>query len=183
MTKKELWYILIEMFYRNKYDFNGSASKMGESAEIQFKKIAEIKGNKITEASLIEQIDHIDFHINNTKGEKYTVDVKARKKISRKDTDVVDDVIWVEFKNVQGKNGWLYGKSNYIAFEQEKDFLIVSRLALANLCEKLVDLNNFDAKIKPPLYIAYQRAGRKDLLSLIKTEDITKNLKHILWKK
>ena len=71
------------MFYRNKYDQTGESSQMGESAELQFKKIAEKLGNQVTDATFREQISHIDFHIIDKKGEKYTVDVKSRKKIKR----------------------------------------------------------------------------------------------------
>lgn len=171
------------MFYRNKYDTTGESSNMGGSAEVQFKEIAEKLGNQVAKASFREQISHIDFHILNQKGEKYTVDVKSRKKIKRKDNNVDDEVIWIEFKNVQGKNGWIYGAANFIAFERENSFLIVSRPALAKLCEKIVDLSQINANIKYPLYTGYQRYGRKDLLSLIKIEDITDNLKHIIWEK
>lgn len=171
------------MAYRNKYDQTGESSKMGDSAESQFKKIAKKLGNHVIDANLMEQINHIDFHILNIKGEKYTVDVKSRKKIKRKDNHVDDDVIWIEFKNVQGKKGWLYGAANFIAFEREDSFLIVSRPALAKFCEKTVDLSQINVNIKYPLYTGYQRYGRQDLLSLIKVGDITQNLKHIIWEK
>jgi len=183
LTGRGLWCILIEMFYRNKYDTTGEASNMGGTAEVQFKEIAEKLGNQVTKSSFREQINHIDFHILNQKGEKYTVDVKSRKKIKRKDNNVDDEVIWIEFKNVQGKNGWVYGAANFIAFEREDSFLIVSRPALAKLCEKIVDLKQINVNVKYPLYTGYQRYGRNDLLSLIKIEDITNNLKHIIWEK
>jgi hypothetical protein len=171
------------MFYRNKYDQTGESSQMGESSELQFKKIAEKLGNQVTDATFREQISHIDFHIIDKKGEKYTVDVKSRKKVKRKDNNVDDEVIWIEFKNVQGKKGWLYGMANFIAFEREDSFLMVSRPALAELCEKIVDLEKINDNIKYPLYTGYQRYGRKDLLSLIKIEDITNNLSHTFFKK
>ena len=183
MTEKELWCILTKMFYRNKYDITGECSNMGGSAEEQFKEIAEKLGNQVTKSTFREQISHIDFHVLNQKGEKYTVDVKSRKKVKRKDDNINDELIWIEFKNVQGKNGWLYGAANFIAFEREHSFLIVSRPALAKLCEKIVDLTEINVNIRYPLYKGYQRYGRKDLLSLIKIEDITDNLKHIIWEK
>lgn len=53
------------MAYRNKYDQTGESSQMGDSAESQFKKIAEKLGNQVTDATFREQISHIDFHILN----------------------------------------------------------------------------------------------------------------------
>ena len=39
------------MAYRNKYDQTGESSQMGESAELQFKKIAEKLGNQVVDAT------------------------------------------------------------------------------------------------------------------------------------
>jgi len=174
---------ILGMVYKNKYDQTGESSNMGSSAEQQFKQIAEKLSNKVIDASLEEQFNHIDFHIVNKFKRSCTVDVKARKKIKRENNNVEDDVVWIEFKNVQGKNGWIYGSATLIAFEQEHSFLIVGRKALANLCEKIINLDKIDTNNRYPLYTGYQRYNRKDLLSLIKVQDITNNLKYIIWKK
>ena len=58
-------------------------------------------------------------------------------------------------------------------------FLIISTIFFA---QSLCDLNNKVSNSKDALYKGYQRAGRKDLISIIKMSDI-ENLPHKVWKK
>ena len=74
------------------------------------------------------------------------------------------DEIWVEFKNVQGKPGWLYGGATIIAFDipEEGGFSIVDREELAFFCEKHVSTswsNKKDAYLKK-----YTRKDREDVI-------------------
>ena len=32
-------------------------------------------------------------------------------------------MFWIKFKNVQGKNGWVKGKADFVAFEVETLFI------------------------------------------------------------
>lgn len=170
------------MGYRNSFDFNGQNQLSGEKAEDLFEKIALEKNLKVQKASTKQQLSHIDFILTNAKNESFFFDVKARKKISRSSEDFSDDLIWIEFKNVTGNQGWLYGASDYIVFERENDFVIVPRKNLASLCERLVSNIRVD-KSKDCLYNRYTRKDRKDEISLIKMEDILKNIKVSIWQK
>jgi hypothetical protein len=111
------------------------------------------------------------------------VDVKSRKKVKRADDKFNDELVWIEFANVQGRKGWLYGSSDIVAFERESDFLLVGRKPLAKLCERLCDLSQLNIAASMPLYTGYQRKGRKDLLSLIKITDIINEIKHTILTK
>jgi len=75
--------------------------------------------------------------------------------------------IWVEFKNVLGKPGWLYGKANYIAFVHEDDTIYLVRrtdLLKHSIANKPIGLTYH----KPNnCYIPYQRYGREDLIMMI----------------
>ena len=170
------------MSYRNAFDRSGQNQAQGEKAESYFKKIALEKGLSIQEASEKQQKSHIDFIISDPKGKKYFLDVKSRKKTSRTSSFYRDDLVWIEFKNVAGNQGWLYGASDYIAFEREDDFVVVPRKALATLCERIVS-NTKVEKSDAALYNLYTRSGRKDELSLIKMDDVIKNIKVSFWKK
>ena len=103
------------------------------------------------------------------------VDVKGPKKVSRSSTDLNDDFIWVEFKNVRGDAGWLYGESDLIAFyhNSNSSFYLVKTTELAALCENLCD-NKRVFYSNEALYHKYTRPGRKDVLSMIKFEDLLK---------
>lgn len=171
------------MLNKNKFDSSGAALEMGQNAENCFSSCAQKNGFQVAKASFNDEMNHIDFHLKSEKGLEISVDVKSRKKINRSDSSVNDDLIWIEFKNVQGRNGWLYGKADFICFERESDFIMVNRQSLAKLSEKLVDTSMINVHSDMPLYTGYQRKNRKDLLSLIKITDIVNNIKHIIFTK
>ena len=154
-----------------------SSWKRGQGVEAMFAKLLNKRADEARAADLMEQFSHVDYFSN-----LGSIDVKARKRIARKDADVQDDLVWLEFKNVQGKIGWLYGKADWIAFEREKDFVMVKRDELAKMGEKLCDLGDRVSAGRDALYKGYQRRGRKDLLSIVKMSDVLK-LYHQLWTK
>jgi hypothetical protein len=142
-----------------------------------FARLLNKRTTDVRAADLKEQFSHVDYISDFGK-----IDVKARKRVARKDANVQDDLVWLEFKNVQGKFGWLYGKADWIAFERDEDFVLVKRHDLALMAEKLCDVGDRVAVGKAALYKGYQRSGRKDLLSIVKMSDILK-LYHQLWTK
>ena len=158
----------------------------GKQAEICFKNIAENRGYDVTFSSRqVDMKDHIDLFLK--KNDKtFGIDVKATRKVSRHSDHYDDEHTWIEFKNVRGNQGWLYGKADKIAFERQFDFLIVDREELSKYCETKVSTVFVD-KASDALYKCYQRAGRKDVISRVNMDDIlysnifTKNPK--IWKK
>lgn len=157
--------------YQNKFDTSGKCAQDGQSAEDSFFKIL-IKRGDVRVATRAEQFKHIDF-ILTSGGKETRYDVKARKKLSRGDSGASDELIWVEWLNVGGNAGWLNGKCDFVVFEQEKSFIIIGREKLKALCETLCDMNSLVKSSSEALYRCYQRYGRKDLISLIKTSDVT----------
>ena len=91
---------------------------------------ARSKGLTVTKSSHTEDIhQHIDYWLAmSPEGKKHGVDVKGNN---------LPDEIWVEFKNVRGNPGWLYGGATIIAFDmpEEGGFSIVDRQELALFCE------------------------------------------------
>jgi len=97
-----------------------------------------------------------------------TVDIKDRKSLRRGEA-ANDDYLWVEIRNCYGYNGWAFGKAHYIAFKQASEWLFVWREDLVQLIKDKVEkvyVNDF------PLYKLYNRKGSKDILTLIKKEDL-----------
>lgn len=158
--------------------------EMGFSAEVIFRKLAEEKGYSVKVAGREEQFSHVDFILTKGKDE-WRVDVKGAKRKKRTDDKVDYSIIWCEVKNGNGGEGWLVKDKNgptTIAFELENEFIIVSRKELLNLVKKLCNLENLVDSSRKALYNGYKRFGRRDLLTLIKTEDLL-TIKHSKWPK
>ena len=166
----------VYMGYRNSFDYTGQNQTSGEKAEDLFENLAKSKGLKTKKANLQQQFAHIDFILTDKKNNTHLIDVKARKKISRNSSEFSDDLVWIEFKNTSGNDGWLYGSADFIAFERENDFVIVPRKNLITLCESIVT-KEFVNKSADALYKKYTRSGRKDELSIIKMSDILNRTK------
>ena len=151
---------------------------IGNEAHNKFKQLAKRKGFKVDDSSKEQDMfEHIDLFL--TKEDKtYSFDIKAMKKINRYDSSSQDKMIYVEFKNVRGNEGWLYGKAQFIVFETTSTFEIVHRESLAKYCEQVVNKKQSVARASEALYKVYTRDGRKDLISLIELDKIPKEYIH-----
>lgn len=151
------------------------SQSQGSSAENAFVKMMKERGRPIREASREQNMfDHVDYFVEGKSGRVVSFDVKAFKGQAER------GYILLEFKNVKGNKGWLYGKADMIAFQQgDGRFLCVNRDELVMLGERLCDLTVSVNRIGDALYKSYTRSkwGRDDLVSLIKFEDLTNNCK------
>ncbi len=163
---------------RNKYD-KRDCLEIGHRAEGVFARIAAQKGWKVTAASNYANInDHWDLLIEK-ESEKYRVDVKGMKRVSRRDSDVQDEWIWIELHGVREHDrGWLYaGKAELIAFEKKGSFVVVKRDDLIGLVKQLVDMDTAVYSARDARYKVYSRSGRPDRITMIETG----KLKSIEW--
>lgn len=169
--------------YRNQRDKDGSCQRMDNQACERFIRLAEAKSIKVEESSQKENIeDHIDYWLTKADGKKSSIDVKGLKKSSRHGK--LDwEWLWIEYKNVQGNNGWLYGKQDLIAFECPNFFLIVQRKELQELCEKIAPFKPENVVTKPEdaKRKIYSRNGRSDVLTKISVHDIFEHIKYSIW--
>jgi len=156
------------MAYQNKHDTTGQNSLDGANSEELFRVLAENRGYRVTDSTRLQQFSHIDFWLEKDNN-KWSVEVKARKKVSRQSEDYDDSKVWIEWRNVAGKDGWLVDENGaqILVFEQENEFLIVERKKLLELAKTLVDFNVIVDKAKKALNVTFRRFKRKDLLSLI----------------
>ncbi len=166
---------------RNKFDKKDSL-ELGEHAENLFILLAVKLGWRISASTQEENIhDHWDYLIEKD-DKQYKVEVKSKKRISRSDANEQNNFVWVEIQNVRGETGWLFGKADLIAFEQEKTFLFVKKPDLLKTVNKKVDLV---AKVKNPkdaVYKIYKREGRKDKLTLLPMNNI-EQIQFTEWEK
>jgi len=169
---------------KNRYDKDGECLQSGLGAEQIFEQIALSKNLEVKTAKRRENIQkHIDKHLIEENGQGWSVDIKARKKASRSDSEAQDEWIWIEFQNVRGNAGWLYGEADYIAFETQDDFTIVNRKSLVDYVEGVVDMGKPVRKSFLAKYKTYRRANRNDLLTMVELSEIKKNCDHFVWEK
>lgn len=156
---------------------NSESWKRGQNVEKEFAKLLDERGLKYEKSNRRNQFRHIDYHTSFG-----TIDVKGKKRLGRGDGQEQDEFVWLEFKNVQGKGGWMLGETNVIAFERDEDFVLVKRKDLLEMAMKKCDLKKIVDTSHKALYKGYQRKGRKDLISLVKMSDIL-DIDHKIWKK
>lgn len=142
-----------------------------------------VKGGwKISASGKEQNIDeHWDYLIEK-EDQHFKVEVKAEKRIQRKDNGSQTDFTWVELRNVRGKVGWLFGKADLIAFEKGSSFIFVKRLDLLSLVNQKVNLVAKVKSAQDALYKIYTREGRKDKLTLLPTSEI-EPIKFMEWEK
>ena len=143
---------------RRQYSLN-----VGNDAEKRFVASCEKVGYKCEKSDEgVDIYEHIDFWVDRIEN-KTSVDVKGGNH---------PKVIWVEFNNVNGENGWIYGSAEYIAFDMPEleGFVMVTRTELLRHCDKVVE-KVFVSKEEATRKL-YQRKGRKDVISRLELFDL-----------
>lgn len=149
----------------------------GQAVELEFERLLRQRDPHFRRATKQEQFKHIDFVTSFG-----TIDVKAKKRLSRA-ASIQEERLWLEFRNVQGKHGWLTAPAlDVLAFERDDCFILVKRKSLLELADNLCDLNYHVSEQVKALYRAYTRRGRADLLSMITMEDLNL-IPHVTWAK
>lgn len=135
---------------------------------------------KIVVATQDENIrEHTDFKLITT----HNIDVKSLKKISRSDAEVQEDYHYLEIKNVRGEHSSLYNDfTTHLAFELFDCYILVEKEKLQDLVKRKVK-KEFVTQAKDSLYKLYQREGRKDIITLVKSLDLVKICCKIVYKK
>jgi len=155
----------------------------GETAERRFSMTCRNLGlhYKVHDESTVQERNkHFDFYVWRN-GEKLRVEVKAPKKLARSCQDVQYDWQVIEFLGDSGKQGWIHGKADFLAFEMERDFIIVSRKKLKRLAFDLCDGKEIVKRADESYYKLYSRNGLS-LTTMISIEDIL-SLDHERWSK
>lgn len=83
------------------------------------------------------------------------------------------DEIWVEFKNVNGDHGWLFGEATTIAFDMPElaGFVVVDREELKDYCKQNVDFSELVSK-QDAYKKCYSRKDRDDLITYLVLSDL-----------
>lgn len=120
-----------------------------------------------------DMYDHVDFWWDSPKKGKIGIDVKGIKKNRQKDKNFNDNIHWIEMLNVKGKPGWIYGKSEYIAFRTFTDIIFVKNEKLIEYAERVTEGKEMLYGIRPnDFYIPYRRYERQDKVFKCPTSDL-----------
>ena len=138
--------------------------KEGKKKETEFAKLLEGAKSSSRNQDINE---HWDIKLER----EIKIDVKGMKR-NRRNGDFDENIHWVELKNVQGKNGWLYGQATHFAFETSSYWVIVEKMSLQRLVSELCKSKERTDNVSDALYKLYSRSGRKDLITKIKTLDL-----------
>lgn len=172
------------MAHQNTFDTTGVCFSQGQKAEDIFASVAKQKGFNVSPANKREELsEHFDFWVVSPQGKKLKVEVKSQRAFPVVNNGkLVRDFVLVEFQGVTGHKGWLYGKSDLIAFEYGDGFYLVPRSTVVQVAEKLCNGNFVDRK-EHMLYNRYNRKGREDEVSAILLNDLIVTRNFSFWKK
>jgi len=153
----------------------------GLKVEEYFIKLAERDGYDCIRPTRYQD-RHEHWDVKMTKDKKSAlVDVKGYKESHKY------GLTWIEFKNVEGKRGWINGKAHAIAFEREDRFDLIHRAKLKKFVKsKIVNPNGY-VFIKPDdlveiAYHRYRRMGRRDMVVIVPFADIEQFIMTTIYK-
>lgn len=117
---------------------------------------------------------HIDFWWDSPRKGRIGIDVKGVKRNSRNDNTKDDTIHWLELQNVQGKDGWLKGKAEYIAFRTFTKIIFVKREKLLSFALEAIKDKEVVSYNPKELYVPYKRLNRQDIILKVPTSDLEK---------
>ena len=111
----------------------------------------------------------------------------VKRKKSKQKSKYYDRWIWIEYKNSQGKAGWIYGPAHFIAFERSYDYVIINRKVLLEYLNSKKCKVRWDMPfVQEPKLAKYRLFSNKPSgfqISQILTKDILALEGVAVWKK
>lgn len=123
-----------------------------------------------------DMFEHWDIEVRGIK-----FDIKALKKINRRDSDTTNLFNFLEIKNVRGNVGWVYGDADAFAFETQNKWILVYKKDIQSLISEKVQ-KEWVQKSSECLYKLYRRSGRKDCITMVHNMDLVERSFKILSK-
>ena len=123
---------------------------------------------------------HIDFWATGKDGAQYSFDAKAMRSLVR-GGPLQDSWVVVEWKNVIGNKGSIYGVQDFFVFERTNSLLLVRRSGLLKFAQERVNFNKQVHRSDYALYAVYTRKGRQDLISQINLDDLPSEITKSLY--
>lgn len=151
-------------------------------------KVEQVFANLLSKYGSVEYSDsetdineHWDVALTLKNSRKVKFDVKGLRKLNRTDSDYNENIQWIEFVNVNGDKGWLYGNADCIAFEKKLYFVLMRRSDIIKfLTEHPIAKYKMFSNTKKP-YMLYRRYNRKDIIMQVNIDEF--NCKKLFLKK
>ena len=158
----------------NKFDVGGACWEQGQTFEkIAMRSLQQAGVDTRDSTPDQDYYEHTDFFAYSKRGGRWiSVDAKAMKRVSRRDSSPQDELAYVEWKNTAGFDGWMRKGADVILFERESDMITIARKDLLAFCEERVDQTKVVDRARDSLYCLYSRRGRSDVISMIKLVDL-----------
>lgn len=155
-------------------DANGECARRGYGFEAVAEKAFNAQGYETKPpANERESIyGHVDFWAKDKHGQWKSVDAKARKKLSRSDNTAQYEWTFIELRNNYGNPGWIAKGADFMCFELEHEVLVVKRERLQEWVNTRVNMGKKVHSSRDAKYCVYTREGRKDLITLIRLDDL-----------
>ena len=151
------------------------SNRIGNKAEIDFTKICERKKYIVHQATKQEDIyEHWDKKVILPNGKSYKVDVKAIK-------DNKLDSTFLELIGNTGKNGWLLGLADFIAFQQKEGFVYFKRIDLLKWFYKKVGVGSID-EVRDLYSKLYDKQGNRLNVKVSNSNMFVSDKKDALYK-
>ena len=134
-------------------------------------------GGEVERSSKYEDTEkHVDFWWDSPRKGRIGIDVKGLNKNKRGDKQYDDSIHWLEIQNVQGKDGWLRGIAEYIAFKTNSNIIFVKRDKLLDFALEVIKGKEVVYDTPKECYVPYKRLkwGRDDLSLKAWTSDLLK---------
>ena len=159
------------------------SSTKSQSYRSLFVEIAESKGYKVYPAKFADRKNNVDYNLEGQiKGKKTVVSVDIKKRNAKN----ANSWVYIEYTSAQGKDGWLYGKSNFIVFETGNKFILTPRKKLLEWLKKnqIVrwDLPYVDQPWSAK-YRLFRRKNTMETITQIKVSDLYEIEGHKVWQK
>lgn len=154
---------------------------MGTQAERSFVQLCSVAEYPIRSATLYENtVLHYDYVVRHPDLEYVRIEVKSIKS-RRRGLPPDPRVIFIELKDIHGNAGWLYGRADFIAFQQLDGFMMIPRTKLVKLAETY--LQEFRIVYQSGLHhTLYSRPNRQDLMMVLDVADV-EHLAVPFWRK
>jgi hypothetical protein len=132
-------------------------------------------GGNVKRSTKYEDIyKHIDFWWDSPRKGRIGIDVKGLNKSKRSDNEYDDSIHWLELQNVNGKDGWLKGEAEYIAFRTNTNIIFVNRKKLLEFAIEAIKNKEVVYDTPNECYVPYKRLkwGRDDLSLKVMNSDL-----------
>lgn len=144
----------------------------GRRVEQEFIATAGFHGMRFVRHSTREEDIEEHWDLLMEQGHLIRVDVKDQRHKSR-GGPVFERAVAVEFKNVLGGNGSLYGQADVFAYKIGDFFYLFPRAELCRLAEIMVDHSTYVNSFEKAVLKCYSRTGRDDVVSVIPLDFIS----------